>query len=365
MTSVFTAGRVGGRTARLIPGLLLAVLALAAPAAQAQPFSGWTVFSGPTSGYVEIPHSPALNPTAAFTFEAWVNVKDPGGCASIAGKNWIKAWWVGICGTTLRSYVRGNSTSTGGGPGTYRDAGDLPPFTWTHIAVVFNGTTRLHYINGELAGSWPEPGPLTTTTDPVRIGSDVSYVHTPNGAMLEIRLWNVARTQAQIRAAINVPITAAQPGLVAVWPLAVTDVVGSHSGTIHGSGVGGLSFPPGGSCTTTATTLCLQGRFIVSAKWRTNPTPGTRTDGDAKVVVAGANSGIFWFFSSDNWELMVKALNGCGLNSRYWLFSAATTNVFYRLDVFDQHALTNKVYFNYPGPPAPALTDTSAFATCP
>jgi hypothetical protein len=32
---------------------------------------------------------------------------------------------------------------------------------------------------------------------------------------------------------------------------------------------------------------------------------------------------------------MVKALNGCGLNNRYWVFSAATTNVFYRMEVLD------------------------------
>jgi hypothetical protein len=83
------------------------------------------------------------------------------------------------------------------------------------------------------------------------------------------------------------------------------------------------------------------------------------------VVVAGANSGIFWFFSSDNWEVMTKALNGCSLNSHYWIFSAATTNVFYRMDVFDVRAGQQKIYFNYPGPPAPAVTDVDAFATCP
>jgi len=83
------------------------------------------------------------------------------------------------------------------------------------------------------------------------------------------------------------------------------------------------------------------------------------------VAVAGDNSGLFWFFSSDNWEIMVKALNGCGLNNRYWIFSAATTNVFYRMEVFDTVGLEQKIYFNYPGPPAPAVTDTDAFATCP
>ena len=83
------------------------------------------------------------------------------------------------------------------------------------------------------------------------------------------------------------------------------------------------------------------------------------------VPVANPGSGLFWFFAADNWEVMVKALNGCGLNSRYWIFSAATTNVFYRMEVFDYHTGPQRIYFNYSGPPAPAVTDINAFATCP
>jgi hypothetical protein len=133
-----------------------------------------------------------------------------------------------------------------------------------------------------------------------------------------------------------------------------------------GAGAGVLTWPIGGSCTTTATTLCLHDRFTVRTRWRTNPTPGSPTDGDGKVVgCANDGSGLFWFFSSDNWEVMVKALNACGLNNRWWVFSAATTNVFYRMEVFDTVNPEQKIYFNYPGPPAPAVTDTGAFATCP
>jgi concanavalin A-like lectin/glucanase superfamily protein len=348
-------------------GLALAALALA-PAAQAQPFGGWATFQGPTSGYVRVNPSPALNPTAAFTFEAWVNVTDPlaGGCSSIAGKHWQKAWWIGICGTTLRSYVKGYAPAGLGGTGTFRDAGVLPPGTWTHIAVVFDGAQRLHYINGELAGSWAESGPLTTSTEEVRIGSDIAYVHTPAGSIHEVRLWNVARTEAQIRAWLNKRITVAQPGLVSVWSLGGTnDIIGGHNGAVMGSGVGALTFPPGGSCTTTVGQLCLQGRFIITTKWRTNPTPGTPPNGNGSVVVAGPNSGVFWFFSSDNWEVMVKAINACPLNNRYWIYSAALTDVFYRMEVFDNQAKAQKIYFNYPGLPAPAVTDSDAFATCP
>jgi hypothetical protein len=358
-------------------GILLlgvALAALAAPAAQAQPFGAWATFSGPTNGYINIPDSAALNPTGAITIEAWVNVTVPTGqqCVSIVGKGWTESWWLGVCqigaNPTLRSYIRGFDSTSGSTNGkTNRDAGIVPAGEWTHIAVVFNGTQRLHYINGEQVGSWAESQPLTTSTRPVQIGSDFSYNHTPAGAIDEVRVWNVARSVSQIRSTINVVTHTPQTGLVAVWPLdaSTSDPVGGHNGTVMGSGVAAFTFPVALSCgSSTTNALCLQGRFSITAKFRTATAPGP-TDGSAHVVVAGANSGIFWFFSSDNWEVMVKALNACGLNSRYWIYSAATTDRFFRMEVFDIRAGVNKIYFNYAGPPAPAVTDSDAFATCP
>lgn len=347
--------------------LVLLLVILAAPAAQAQPFDSWMTLAGsPSIGYVEIPHSTALNPTGAFTFEAWVNVRDvSGACKSIAGKNWHKAWWIGICGETLRSYVRGSSI--GGSPGLPRDGGDLPPGAWTHIAVVFNGSERRHYINGELAASWPEPGPLTTSTDPVRIGGDFNWNPQPQGAIDEVRLWNVARTQAQIRAWLNERIHTAQPGLVAVWPLDgnAQDVIGPRDGSVVGAGVGALTFPAGPGCVASGSQLCLRNRFGVTARHRAGGAPGSRTTGNASVAVSSFESGVLSFFGASNWEVLVKALNGCGINNRYWIYAASTTDVFYRMEVFDYEEFENKVYFNYPGAPAPALTDSDAFATCP
>jgi concanavalin A-like lectin/glucanase superfamily protein len=359
------------RDARGMPLLrclaFVAVLAvLGAAAATAQPFGGtWLQYTG-ANGYVSVPHSTALNPTSAFTFEAWVGISNNTtgeDCRSIAGKNYLAAWWIGQCNVggqpTLRSYLKGG--------GSARNGGIIPRGPITHVAVTFDGTTRRHYINGELAASFAETGPLTTSTDALRIGSDVSWEHSPTGLIDEVRIWNVARTTQQLRDWINKPITV-QPGLVAVWNLpGLNDPVGGHNGGVFNPAAAfpfsSAVAPNCGSSTVNA--LCLQTRFSIVTKWRTNPTPGTPTDGSGSVVVAGPNSGIFWFFSSDNWEVMVKALNGCGLNSRYWVFSAATTNVFYRMEVTDvTHGLT-KIYFNYPGPPAPAVTDTDAFATCP
>jgi hypothetical protein len=339
-----------------------------APVARAQPFVTWANFVGnPTHGYVDIPHSPALNPTGAFTFEAWVAVSNNVAgedCRSIAGKNFLQAWWIGQCNVggqpTLRSYLKGGASA--------RNGGILPRGVWTHIAVTFDGVNRRHFINGELAAIFAETGPLSTSGSNVRLGSDVSWQFTPAGGIDEVRLWNVARTQGQIRAFINQAITTPQPGLVAVWALNGTtlDVVGPHDGVVAGSGVTGGSFAALANCLglADADTLCLNNRFLIHAQFRTGPA-ATPVDGDAFVGPSNAGSGIFWFFSPNNWEVMIKAINGCGLNSRHWIFSAATTNVFYRVEVLDVQAGRQKIYFNFPGPPAPAVTDTDAFATCP
>ena len=343
---------------------LLLVGAAVPGAIRAQPFGSYlSLLGGGSHGGVEIPHHPSLNPTGALTIEAWVAISNsPSGedCRSIVGKNWQQAWWLGLCTVggepTLRSYLKGG--------GSARNGGTIPLGKATHVAVTFDGAQRRHFINGELAGTFAEAPPLTTSTSPMRIGSDVAWGFTPAGAIDEVRLWNVARTQAQLRAAINEPIASAEPGLVAVWALDgnAQDVIGPRDGALFGAGVGFLAPPVAAGCTDTATRLCLQGeRFTVEVEWR-NPAGLT---GPATVVGSSADTGILWFFHPNNWEVMAKVLNGCGINDRYWVFSAATTNVFYRMTVTDVEKGRTKIYFNYPGPPAPAVTDIDAFATCP
>lgn len=335
---------------------------------QAQPFGSWMSLSGtaPRNGYVEIPHDSALDPSSELTIEAWVAFDtgdlESGDCQSIAGKNWRQSWWIGQCRTlgrpTLRSYLQG----------TNFDAGVLSRGIWTHVAVTYDGSRRRHYINGELAAQVDQSGELPGSTDPMRIGSDVEWPFSPKGKIDEVRLWRVARTMEQIRANLNVRITTAQPGLVGVWALDGDghDALGAHSGAAGGTGMTFESAATSPGCEpSTDVALCLNGRFRISTFWRTDPTPGAPLEGVGTVVnVANPGSGLFWFFSPDNWEVMVKEINGCSLNNRHWIFSAATTNVFYRMEVFDTHTGETKVYINYPGPPAPAVTDTSAFP-CP
>lgn len=119
----------------------------------------------------------------------------------------------------------------------------------------------------------------------------------------------------------------------------------------------------GGACPSGLSRLCLnQSRFEATIDWR--DFNGNRGSGKV-VTLRSEDSGLFWFFDEDNWEVLVKILNGCAVNDRYWVFSAATTNVGYTLRVRDTKTGQVKEYVNRLGESAHATTDTSAFATCP
>ncbi|MCB1009048.1 MAG: hypothetical protein KDB94_09150 [Acidobacteria bacterium] len=105
-----------------------------------------------------------------------------------------------------------------------------------------------------------------------------------------------------------------------------------------------------------------KGRFRISATWR-DFQGGT---GSGKFVPLGSqDSGVLWFFSPSNFEVMIKVLDACELNNRYWVFFAAVTSVEFEITVTDTFTGTTRTYQNELGVSAPAVTDTNAFETCP
>ncbi|MEZ5312643.1 MAG: hypothetical protein R2862_02815 [Thermoanaerobaculia bacterium] len=90
---------------------------------------------------------------------------------------------------------------------------------------------------------------------------------------------------------------------------------------------------------------------------------------DAFVASAGTpDSAIFYFnpLYPNNWEFLIKLINGCALNDRYWVYFAAATDVGYTVTVRDTlSTVPPKQYTNVLGHASPAVNDSSAFATRP
>lgn len=116
-------------------------------------------------------------------------------------------------------------------------------------------------------------------------------------------------------------------------------------------------------CIADATTICLiRDRFRIQVDWQ----DFAGEEGQGRPVPADSdNSALLYFFQPDNWEMLVKVIDGCGFNDHFWVFAAATTNVNYTLTVTDVTTGVSQQYINGLGEDSPAVTDTAAFATCP
>lgn len=115
-------------------------------------------------------------------------------------------------------------------------------------------------------------------------------------------------------------------------------------------------------CVTTATAMCLNnGRFRVEAAFRTSQ----GQSGQAHAVQLTNDSGYLWFFNSSNIEVIVKVLNACTLNSRYWVFAGGLTDVEVQLIVTDTETGVQARYTNPLKTPFQPIQDTGTLGVCP
>ncbi len=113
-----------------------------------------------------------------------------------------------------------------------------------------------------------------------------------------------------------------------------------------------------GPCAATSAANCLNGgRFKVGVSWRV---PSQGTSGVATAVPLTSDTGYFWFFSSNNVELVVKVVDGRAVNNRFWVFYGALSDVEYTITVTDTATGAVRTYFNPAGTLASGA-DTSAF----
>ena len=119
-----------------------------------------------------------------------------------------------------------------------------------------------------------------------------------------------------------------------------------------------LSLTASAGTTPCAQGLCLNGgRFQVTATWRKSD--GTTGSGTPSLLTG--DTGYFWFFGSDNIELVVKVLDGRGVNGHFWVFASGLTNVQVDLSVLDTSTHAVKTYQNPLGTAFQPIQDTSAF----
>lgn len=89
-----------------------------------------------------------------------------------------------------------------------------------HVALVYDGTTLKYYRDGFLLSFTPASGNLIQSDLPTRIGLySGTIIENLIGYINEVRIWNVARTQEQLRSFMSGALTSpsTQPGLLAYY----------------------------------------------------------------------------------------------------------------------------------------------------
>ena len=161
--------------------------------------------------------NPVLNTiSTALTLEVWIKPRDYN-LQRLVNKQdqYGHCWVLEIYGGSLNFYT--NSTTSGSKvisvPVSY-----IPLNQWTHVAGVYNGSQMVVYINGVAVGTVAQSGALHTGSLYAGVGAGGNIGGYYNGAMDELRIWNVARTQAQIQANMDAPISPTSTGLITYFP---------------------------------------------------------------------------------------------------------------------------------------------------
>ena len=140
--------------------------------------------------------------------------------------------------------------------------------SWHHLAVTYDGRGGATAADGITIYIDGVAVPLVrfnnaayvameNTTAPVLIGREGPSWNQYDGALDEIRLWNVARTPGEIQASIATELTGTEPGLIAYWRLddgtgvsAIDDSPAEHTATLFNGPIwnaGGGMAPPDGT----------------------------------------------------------------------------------------------------------------------
>jgi hypothetical protein len=162
----------------------------------------------------DVANSP-IDLTTGMTLEAWVNPSAQSGWDPVILKE------RGTAGLAYALYANDGAPQPGG---TNLPAGYLNPpsgvdvsvrglaplalNTWTHLATTYDGVTQRFFVNGVQVASRPQTGSIAVGNGALRIGGNQAA--TPQeffqGLIDEVRIYNRARTAAQIATDMVTPI---------------------------------------------------------------------------------------------------------------------------------------------------------------
>ena len=306
-----------------------------------KPGSGNALSFDGFNDYVNIPDNNTLDITGNLTVETWFNTTANVGTYMTLVSKWFSGGDPTGGGSTFSLHFNNtgiqlllqnsvNNVIGATSPSKFNDG------KWHHVAGVWDGITAVLYVDGipqGNSGNVPTFGSLNVNTHPVRIASDNRYPDGTGdrlfpGKIDEVRIWNTALNQSQLRDRMCKKITNTDPlysNLVSYYNLdessgstAFDGTGNANNGTLvngpvritSGAAIGNASTNNYVSAGFPSANLSFPGQDNLSATL----TSGTYT-GEAGVHI----------YRVDEKPNTENGTSGVGINDRY--FCVFTTNI--------------------------------------
>jgi len=167
-----------------------------------------------------------------FTFETWVIYYDkPGFFGQIVSTEFyedgLRGWNLRVGDNDALDFTIADGNESRLQP---LEGATVPRNTWAHVACTFDGEYMRSYINGQMVGEVEASDRdsifVTSTLEnaqPLTFGNSAGFAQPERrliGRLFDIRIWDVARSQAEIQADKDYILSGDQENLVAYWPFA-------------------------------------------------------------------------------------------------------------------------------------------------
>ena len=183
----------------------------------------------------------SLDMTSALTIEAWIYPTKNSGAQSIVSKlSSAEAYGYKLTSDNGWSNVFFHLYSNASNTNITSDVALTPVLldSWHHIAATYDGADMKIFIDGIEVKSVSKIGNIKTNTNDLVIGAqrsssgnaDGNFTNYFEGSLDELRIWNVARSAAQINYSKEITLDGDEAGLVAYYQFNQGTAEGNNSG---------------------------------------------------------------------------------------------------------------------------------------
>ena len=219
-------------------------------------YGGALSFNGSASR-VTVADAASLHLSTAMTLEAWIN---PSGTVAAS---WQALIYKGVDNYFLAMPDHTTAPIVGGTIGgdliLVTSSSALPPGTWTHLAMTYDGSMLRLFVNGTPVAGRPATGLLGVSASPLEIGGSLVDGGPFAGLIDDVRVYDTALSPAQIQGDMTTPVGGAgdtqpptAPTTLAVTAVSTTELALTWTESTDNRGVTGYRIErcAGAGCTT-------------------------------------------------------------------------------------------------------------------